>query len=144
MKHLETSPLCHNIFKIVSSSPAIIGIDIDIIMTFPPISTLFAIVASPESLQMLTANSVSIAIPVIFIINVINSLFIDIFDVKLFIRTIILDTFENTIINISAPAIKETYIANSGLYCFRIIIIISAIRPIPYYFYNFHFFYFLP
>ena len=41
--------------------------DIDIIITFPPISTLLAIADSPESLHILTANSVNIAIPVIFI-----------------------------------------------------------------------------
>lgn len=41
--------------------------DIDIIITFPPISTLLAIADSPESLHILTANSVKIAIPVIFI-----------------------------------------------------------------------------
>lgn len=52
---------------IVSSKPDIIGIDIDIIITFPPISILLAIAVSPESLQMLTANSVKNAIPVIFI-----------------------------------------------------------------------------
>ena len=33
--------------------------------------------------------------------------------------------------NINTPAIIDTYIANSGLYCFRITIIISASKPIP-------------
>ena len=56
-----------NIFIIVSKSPAIIGIDIDIIIVLPPKSTLFAIALSPESLHILTANSVKKAIPVIFI-----------------------------------------------------------------------------
>ena len=37
-----------------------------IIIIFPPKSILLAIAVSPESLQMLVANSVSIAIPVIF------------------------------------------------------------------------------
>ena len=31
----------------------------------------------------------------------------------------------------NTPAIIDTYIANSGLYCFRITIIISASKPIP-------------
>ena len=38
----------------------------DIIIIFPPKSILLAIAFSPESLQILTANSVMIAIPVIF------------------------------------------------------------------------------
>ncbi len=49
------------------------GIDIEIMITFPPISILLAIALSPESLQMLTANSVKIAIPVILIKIAINS-----------------------------------------------------------------------
>src|SRR5690625_3468694 len=60
----------------VSSKLDMIGIDIDTIITFPPISTLFAIAVSPVSLQILTANSVKNAIPVIFISKVRNSLFI--------------------------------------------------------------------
>lgn len=43
--------------------------DIETIITFPPISTLFAIAFSPESLHKLTANSVRNAIPVIFMSN---------------------------------------------------------------------------
>ena len=49
-----------------SKSAVIIGIDILIIIILPPKSILLAIALSPESLQILTANSVSIAIPVIF------------------------------------------------------------------------------
>lgn len=49
-----------------SSAVDITGIDIEIIMTFPPKSILFAILVSPVSLQMLTAYSVKIEIPVIF------------------------------------------------------------------------------
>ena len=33
--------------------------------------------------------------------------------------------------NINIPAIIEVYKANSGLYCFKIIIIINAVNPIP-------------
>ena len=43
-----------------------IGIDIAIIITLLPISILDAIAFSPASAHMLTANSVIIAIPVIF------------------------------------------------------------------------------
>ena len=57
--------------KTVSSKLEIIGIDIDTIIIFPPISTLFAIADSPVSLHMLTANSVKNAIPVILINKVI-------------------------------------------------------------------------
>ena len=56
-----------NTFNITSSKLDIIGIDIDIIIIFVPISILLAIAASPESLQTLTANSDKIANPVIFI-----------------------------------------------------------------------------
>lgn len=38
----------------------------EIMMTFPPKSILFAILLSPVSLQILTAYSVKIEIPVIF------------------------------------------------------------------------------
>lgn len=126
------------IFTIVSNNPAIIGIDIEIIITFPPISTLLAIAVSPESLQMLTANSVNIAIPVIFISNVINSWWIETLLAKLFSSSIIPEIFENVSVRIIAPASNDTYITNSGLYCFKIIIKIRATRPIPYYFYNIH------
>ncbi len=116
-----------------------IGIEIDTIITFPPISILFAIAVSPESLQILTANSVNIAIPVIFISNTIKLLFIDTLFVNDVNKSIIADILLNTIINIIAPAIIDTYITNSGLYCFKIIIIIKAINPTPYYFYYIHF-----
>ena len=56
-----------------SKSAVIIGIDILIIIILPPKSILLAIALSPESLQILTANSVSIAIPVIFNIIFKNS-----------------------------------------------------------------------
>ena len=128
------------IFNIVCKSPAIIGIDIEIIITFPPISILLAIALSPESLQILTANSVKIAIPVIFISKTINSWCNETLLVKLFIKSIIPEIFENVNISISAPAIIDTYIANSCLYCFKTIINIRAINPIPYYFHNIHFF----
>ena len=51
----------------------ITGIDIEITITFPPKSILFAILLSPLSLQMLTAYSVKIEIPVIFSNMEINS-----------------------------------------------------------------------
>ena len=85
---------------------------------------------------MLTVNSVKIAIPVRLRSNVINSLFTDTFEDKLFIKSIIPDIFVKTKISIKAPAIREIYIVNSGLYCLRIIIKISAISPIPYNLYN--------
>ena len=44
----------------------ITGMDIDMTMTFPPKSILFAILLSPLSLQMLTAYSVKMEMPVIF------------------------------------------------------------------------------
>ena len=53
-------------FIINSNNAVIIGIDMLIIIILPPKSILLAIALSPESLQILTANSVSIAIPVIF------------------------------------------------------------------------------
>lgn len=53
-----------------------IGIEIETIMIFPPRSILVAIALSPESLQILTANSVKNAIPVIFNKMDKNSLFI--------------------------------------------------------------------
>lgn len=57
-----------------SSNAVIIGIEILTIIIFPPKSILLAIALSPESLQILTANSVSIAIPVILKIIFKNSL----------------------------------------------------------------------
>lgn len=61
----------------ISSKLDIIGIDIDIIIILLPNSILLAIALSPESLQILTANSERKAIPVIFINIVINCIFID-------------------------------------------------------------------
>lgn len=112
--------------------------DIDIIITFPPISILLAIAVSPESLHILTANSVNNAIPVIFISNPRNWLFNTVLVEILFSNSIIPETFVIIRLIINTPAIKETYIVNSGLYCFKIIITISAINPIPNYFYDIH------
>lgn len=130
-----------NIFIIVSNSPDIIGIDIEIIITFPPISTLLAIALSPESLHILTANSVKSAIPVIFMSKPKNSLFNEALLAILVNKLIIPEILENTKVSINAPAINETYIVNSGLYCFIIIIIIRATNPIPYNLYNIHLFF---
>ena len=61
------SPIFHgSIVVIISKSAVIIGIDILIIIIFPPKSILLAIAVCPASLQILVANSVRIAIPVIF------------------------------------------------------------------------------
>ena len=129
-----------NIFKIVSNNPAIIGIDIETIIILPPISILLAIAFSPESLQILTANSVKIAIPVIFISIVINSLCIETLLAKLLSISTIPDIFVKVKASIKQPAIIDAYIANSGLCCFKIIIITKEINPIPNYFDNFHIF----
>ena len=107
------------------------GIDIDIIITLPPISILFAIAVSPESLHKLTENYVKKAIPVIFINNVKNSLLTTVLLDNAVNRFIIEDTLSIIRIKIIAPAIIETYITNSGLYCLTIIIIIKEINPIP-------------
>ena len=53
------------IFITISKRAVIIGIEITIINTLPPKSILFAIADSPESLDILTANSVKKDIPVI-------------------------------------------------------------------------------
>ena len=113
--------------------------DIEIIITFPPISTLFAIAVSPESLQILTANSVKNAIPVILISKVKNCVFIAVLLDKLFSNSIKAEILGNNIASINAPAITDTYITNSGLYCFIIIIITTLTKPTPYYFNKFHF-----
>ena len=123
----------------VSNNPEIIGIDIETIITFPPISILFAIAVSPESLQILTANSVKNAIPVIFISKVKNVLLIAVLFARLVKSSTTPDILLSIIPSISAPAISDTYITNSGLYCFKIIIIIKAIKPYSYDFYNIHF-----
>jgi len=62
----------------------------------------------------------------------------EIFPAKLLSKSIIPEIFEKIKVNIKAPASNETYITNSGLYCFNITIRIMATKPIPYYFYNFH------
>ena len=111
--------------NIISKRLDIIGIDIDIIIIFVPISILLAIAASPESLHILIANSDKKAIPVIFINNPKNSLLIDALldiDCNKFIIPVSLSV---TISNIRTPTKRLIYILNSGLYCFKIIIIIS-------------------
>lgn len=60
-----------------SNKLAIIGIDIEIIIILLPNSILLAIALSPESLQILTANSERKANPVIFIKRLINLVFIE-------------------------------------------------------------------
>ena len=80
-----------------------IGIGADIIIILLPISILLAIAASPESLHMLTANSDKKAIPVIFISNVINSVFMfDLLTIE-FIRFIIPVSLSITKIKINTP-----------------------------------------
>ena len=122
-------PFYGNSFNIVSKRLAIIGIDIEIIKTFPPKSTLLAIAVSPVSLQMLTVNSVKNAIPVIFIRSIRNSLFIAVLFDNVVSKSIIAPILSIIITKISTPAAKETYSTNSGLYCFTITIIISEISP---------------
>ena len=58
-----------------SNRLVIIGTDIETISILLPNSILLAIALSPESLQILTANSDRKAIPVIFINSVINFVF---------------------------------------------------------------------
>ena len=115
----------------VSNRLDIIGMDIDTIITFPPISTLLAIADSPESLQMLTANSVKKAIPVIFINRVKNALFIAVLFDKEVNRLIIPPILSIMNNKINGPARRETYKVNSGLYCLTIIMIIKEIKPTP-------------
>ena len=115
----------------ISKSAEIIGIDMLIIITFPPRSTLLAIAVSPASLHMLTANSVSIAIPVIFSNILKYSEFIPVFLLKLVSNVIIPVTLSNTKNNMIAQAIIDTYIVNSGLYCLITTIIMRAISPTP-------------
>ena len=115
----------------MSNKLDIIGIDIDIIIILVPISILLAIAPSPESLQMLTANSDRNAIPVIFNSNDINVPFIDVLFANDCIKLIIPSSSSIINKNISTPVNKLMYMANSGLYCFNSIIIISAINAIP-------------
>lgn len=63
----------------------IIGIDSETINNFPPKSTLLAIALSPISLQIETANSVNIEIPVIFTSKTMKLLLIPVID-KPFIK----------------------------------------------------------
>ena len=80
---------------------------------------------------MLTANSVNIAIPVIFINSKINVEFIADLLANLFNKLITSNNLLNTSIKIKTLAVKDAYNANSGLYCFNIIIITSDTKPIP-------------
>ena len=89
-------------------------------------------------MQILTANSVKNAIPVIFINKLKNSLLIEDLLAILLNKSIIPDILTKTKTSINAPEINDAYIANSGLYCFNIIIIINATIPIPYNSYNIH------
>ena len=83
-----------------------IGIAIDIIIILLPISILLAIAASPESLHMLTANSDKKAIPVNFISNVINYVFMfDLLTIES-IRFIIPVSLSITKIKINTPVSK--------------------------------------
>lgn len=83
------------------------GIDRNIIITLLPISILFAIALSPESLHTLTANSVKKAIPVIFKIINKNWLFIpDLSDIDL-IRSITYVSLSITKTSISIPHARD-------------------------------------
>ncbi len=108
-----------------------IGIDMDIIIILLPISILLAMAPSPESLQILTANSDKNAIPVIFINNVKNVLLIDALFANDCSNPMIPCNLSITNSKINTPVSKLMYIANSGLYCFNKIIMISAINAIP-------------
>ena len=107
------------------------GIDIAIIITLLPISILLAIAFSPASEHILTANSVIIAIPVILSKMLKNCLLIYVLSEIDCSKLIIPVIFYIDKIKINTPAIIETYIAYSGLYCFKMIAITNAIRPIP-------------
>lgn len=108
------------------------------IIIFVPISILLAIAASPESLQILTANSDKNAIPVIFINKLKNVLLTDVLFANDCNRFIIPLSLSKIKAKISTPVSRLMYIANSGLYCFNNMMIIKAISPNPNYFYNFH------
>ena len=108
-----------------------IGIDIDIIIILLPISILLAIAPSPESLQILTANSDKNAIPVIFINNAKKVLLIDALLASDCNSAIIPFNSSITSNKINIPVNKLIYIANSGLYCFNKIIITRAMKAIP-------------
>ena len=88
---------------------------------------MLAIAVSPESLQMLVANSIKKAIPVIFINRTRNSLLIAVLFDILVSKLIIAPILSITKTKIKIPAANETYIVNSGLYCLIIIIIINIL-----------------
>lgn len=114
----------------VSSKLENIGIETATIIIFPLISILLAIALSPESLHKLTANSVKIAIPVILIKSIINFPFTEDLFANVFNNLITSANFSKASPKIKIPAIIDMYIANSGLYCFIINEIITAISPI--------------
>lgn len=72
-----------------SRSAEIIGIDILITIILPPKSILLAIAFSPLSLHIVTANSVSIAIPVILSNTPKYSAFIPVLLLRFFSKFII-------------------------------------------------------
>ena len=114
-------------FRITSSKLDIIGTDIDIIITLPPRSTLLAIADSPASLQILTVNSVKIAIPVILISKTRNSLFIAVLLDKLLSTSIIPESLVAINANINIPAISEAMMTTlAGL----IIVLTMVIKEI--------------
>ena len=127
-----------------SRSDVIIGTEILTIIIFPPKSILFAIAVSPESLHILTANSVSIAMPVILSSIFKNCPPIPILLLKFESIEIIPASFPNSMKSISIPEIIDMYTANSGLYCLRIIITIREVSPTPIIFiisiFNHHYF----
>ncbi len=92
----------------VSNSAVIIGIDVPIINILPPKSIFDAIALSPLSLHILTANSVIIAIPVIFINKVIKPVFAPALLDKLTNKSIILLSLSITKKKIIAPANIDT------------------------------------
>ena len=77
------------------------------------------------------ANSARNAIPVIFNSSSKNSLLIPDLLLIVFNKFIIPSSLLNIKNIIAIPAIIEIYIANSGLYCLIIIIIINDTSPIP-------------
>ena len=95
------------IFIVVSKSALIIGREIEIIKIFPPISTFEAIEVSFASLHTLTANSVSIAIPVILIRIFIYSVFIFPFKERLSIKLNIPMNLSKRSVIIRTPATIE-------------------------------------
>ena len=113
----------------VFSKLDITGIDMAIMHIFPPMSIFPAIALSPASLQILTANSVKIAIPVTFNKMPKNSLPKLVLLARLWIKETIPEILSKLIRRMRAPANKDTYRLNSGLYCFSNMMIITEIKP---------------